>query len=98
MSRKRPVLEEDTDTSGNGREVKKQKTLPRRGKVEAAMEEFLDLLRPATDKSLSKFNSKEEQQGRVGIVPIDIVQVEGELNELWISTPRTPSSTILTYS
>ena len=50
------------------------------------MESFLDLLRPATDESLSKFNSQEEKQGHFGVFSIDFVWVESEFDELLAGT------------
>ena len=80
MSRKRPISEEATDTSGP--EVKKQKTLPHRGKAEAAKQTILDWLSPATQGPLSDFNSLERKEGRRGVFPIDTAQLQSEFDDL----------------
>jgi len=58
------------------------KGLPHRGKLEAVIEDFLDLLSPATNKPLSDFNSQERRRGRFGVISIDIIRMEGEFHRL----------------
>ena len=50
------------------------------------IESLLDLSSPATDESLSKFNSQEEKQGLFGVFSIDFVWVESEFDELLAGT------------
>ena len=73
MPRKRPVSDRSgSDIGEHGPEVKKQKTLPHRGKIRTVVGDFLDLLSPAAPKSLKKFNSWEWKQDRYGVVALDI--------------------------
>ena len=83
MPRKRPVSDRSgSDTGEYGPEVKKQRTLLHRGKLEAVVEDFLDLLSPVATESLKKFNSLEEKDGRRGVVALDIPLLEIYLKEL----------------
>jgi len=53
MPHKRTVSDRtDEDMSEGDRELKKQKTLPHRGKIQTVMEGFLVLLSPATSEAL----------------------------------------------
>jgi hypothetical protein len=71
---------EDTDTYD--REAKKRRTLPHRGKIKEVIEHFLDMLSPATSESLARFNEREINNNRDGVLPINIVRLEIKLEEL----------------
>jgi hypothetical protein len=77
MSRKRPA-----DDNEGGREFKKQRATPHRGKWDAVVQDFLELLNPASGESLADFNNVEREEKRRGLIPIDILLVEMELEEL----------------
>jgi hypothetical protein len=72
----------DEHTDNSGRDSKRQKTLPHRGKIEAFLDEFLDFLSPAAPKSLSKFNKREEAEERWGVTAIDIDRMKMHFEEL----------------
>ena len=80
MSRKR--LTPSIGSNEGGREVKKQKTTPHLRKWAAEVQDFLDLLSPATRESLAKFNNVESRKERDGVIPIHIPVVETELRRL----------------
>ena len=86
MPPKRPASDmDDNDENEDGREVKKQRTVPHRGILGAVMQDFLDALSPATGKTLAEFNKKEERKGRDGVVPINMFRVETELKRLQVA-------------
>ncbi len=76
---------DDDDANEGGRELKKQKTAPHRGKLDAVLQDFLDFLSPATGGSLADFNDDEKQQKRRGVVPINIRRVQMELGQLRVA-------------
>ena len=71
-----------SDISEHGPDVKKQKRLPHRGKLDPVMDDFLGSLRPATTESLMDFNSWEKKRGRPGVVALYIPQFQTYLKEL----------------
>jgi hypothetical protein len=77
MSRKHP-----TDDSKGGREFKKQRATPHRGKWDAVVQDFLELLSPAKNESLADFNNAEKREQRDGVTLIYTLLVETELEEL----------------
>ena len=72
----------DKDTDKDVREAKKRKTLPHRGKIQEVIQQFLDMLSPATSESLARFNEREIDKNRDGVVPIDIDLLEMDLGKL----------------
>jgi len=86
MPPKRPASNiDDENTRESGREAKKQRTVRHRGKLDAVVEDFLDMLSPATGGSLAKFNADEKEEKRRGVVPIDIVRVQKQLEKLRVA-------------
>jgi hypothetical protein len=77
MSRKRSV----SDMSEYGPEVKKQKRLPHRGKIQMVMDDFVDLLSPAAPEPLKEFNTVERAEGRRGATPLDSFRLQTELQQ-----------------
>jgi len=75
-----PSIDSNSASEG-GREVKKQKPTPRRGKWDAVLQDCLDFL-GATNQSLANFNAVEKKSGRDGVIPIAMVMIETELKRL----------------
>jgi len=75
-----PSIDSNSASEG-GREVKKQKTTPHRGKWDAVLQEYLDFLREA-NQSLANLNKMEREDGRRGVIPISMVMIETELGNL----------------
>jgi hypothetical protein len=80
MSRKRPTS--SIDYNEGGTEVKKQKTTTHQRKSDAAVQDFLNLLGPATGDSLANFNAAEREEKRRGVIAIDKVFVTTALKRL----------------
>jgi hypothetical protein len=90
MATKRPVSNRSDEEADNGdRVIKRQKILPHRNKFKDVMEEFLDLLTPATSKSLADFNQWERLEKRRGVTPIDTVLLEKQLRALQTMNTET---------
>ena len=70
----------DDDPSEGGREVKKQKV--HRGQLGAVMQDFLDMLTPATKAGLADFNEEEKKENRRGVPLLNIDRVQKELQKL----------------
>ncbi|PVF94209.1 hypothetical protein CPB86DRAFT_800666 [Serendipita vermifera] len=83
MPFKRPVLDlSDKDMDKGDWQVKRQKVVPHRSKLETTIEDILDLLGPATSNSLTDFNEWEKKEERRGVAPIDILMLEKDLGGL----------------
>jgi hypothetical protein len=86
MSAKRPISDRpDEDVEEDDREVKRQKIIPHQSKLETVLKEFLDCVTPASPKSLSDFNEKEQAENRRGVPPIDIILLKMELKDLQVA-------------
>ncbi|CAG8692906.1 4756_t:CDS:2, partial [Acaulospora colombiana] len=83
MPPKRSVLDRsDEDTDKDDRKTKRQKVLPYRSKIERMIDDWLDLLQPATDEPLRKFNKREDKEDRDGVVPLNMRILKIDLEEM----------------
>ena len=73
------------DTNEDDRGVKKRKTHPHRGHIKVVMQEFKDMLSPATSESLAHFNTRERREGRWGVAALDAVVLDRRLNKLMVA-------------
>ena len=71
---------EDTNEDDQG--VKRRKT----GHIQSVMEDFIELLNPATSGSLADFNTWEERENRWGVVGLNAMVLEARLTELAATT------------
>ncbi len=86
MPTKRPASNSDDDCAyEGGREVKKQKITPHRGKLDAVVQEFLNLLSPTTGESLANFNASEREKERRGVPTMYMLRVETDLRALRVA-------------
>ena len=83
---KRPRSRTDSSSANEGgRDVKRQRTTPHRGKWYKVVQDLLDLLSDATAESLANFNEEEMEGKRKGVVPISIRLVETELGKVRVA-------------
>ena len=73
------------DTYEGGQEFKKRKTHRHRGQIKGVMEDFTELLNPATSESLAKFNRREEEEHRWGVVGLDAMVLGRRLKKLMVA-------------
>ena len=67
------------DTNEDDRGIKKRRTL------KSVMEGFKETLSPVTSKSLAKFNTREKRENRRGVVGLDTLVLEWDLEELVVA-------------